>query len=164
MINNLVVFDETRNEAVVSSVEVAKNFDKEIRNVNRDICNLLKKDVNKIEQMFYEDVYFDSYGRSQKQFLMNRDGFSLLAMGFTGKKALEWKVKYIEAFNFLENEYRKKNDFLKMSLDNPDYAIAILNEYKSEKARRALAEAQIERDKPKVLFADTVSASLACQD
>jgi hypothetical protein len=33
---------------------------------------------------------------------MNRDGFSLLVMGFTGKKALEWKLKYIEAFNKME--------------------------------------------------------------
>ena len=36
------------------------------------------------------------------EYLMNRDGFSLLAMGFTGKKALEWKVKYIQAFNAME--------------------------------------------------------------
>ena len=38
---------------------------------------------------------------------MNRDGFSLLVMGFTGKKALEWKIKYIQAFNAMEEELRK---------------------------------------------------------
>ena len=39
-------------------------------------------------------------------FLMTRDGFALLAMGFTGKRALHWKLKYIEAFNAMENELR----------------------------------------------------------
>ena len=37
-------------------------------------------------------------------YLMNRDGFSLLAMGFTGKEAVEWKLKYIEAFNAMEQQ------------------------------------------------------------
>ena len=41
-------------------------------------------------------------------YLMNRDGFSLLVMGFTGKKALDWKLKYINAFNQMENYIREK--------------------------------------------------------
>ena len=41
-------------------------------------------------------------------FLMTRDGFALLAMGFTGKRALHWKLKYIEAFNAMENELRNR--------------------------------------------------------
>ena len=45
--------------------------------------------------MFIESYTPDSYGRQQKIYLMNRDGFSLLAMGFTGKEALSWKLKYI---------------------------------------------------------------------
>ena len=40
---------------------------------------------------------------------MNRDGFSLLVMGFTGKKALEWKIKYIQAFNAMEEELRNSS-------------------------------------------------------
>ena len=35
---------------------------------------------------------------------MDKDGFSLLVMGFTGKEALEWKIKYIKAFNAMEQE------------------------------------------------------------
>ena len=42
-------------------------------------------------------------------YLMNRDGFSLLVMGFTGKKALEWKLQYIKAFNQMENFIREKS-------------------------------------------------------
>lgn len=41
-------------------------------------------------------------------YIMNRDGFSLLAMGFTGKKALEWKLKYINAFNEMERQLRER--------------------------------------------------------
>ena len=40
---------------------------------------------------------------------MDRDGFSLLAMGFTGKKALEWKLKYIAAFNEMEERLKAAN-------------------------------------------------------
>jgi phage regulator Rha-like protein len=41
-------------------------------------------------------------GQFHRMYLMNRDGFSLLVMGFNGKKALEWKLKYIDAFNKME--------------------------------------------------------------
>ena len=41
-------------------------------------------------------------GQFHRMYFMNRDGFSLLVMGFTGKKALEWKLKYIKAFNQME--------------------------------------------------------------
>ena len=42
-------------------------------------------------------------------YLMNRDGFSLLVMGFTGREALEWKLQYIWAFNQMENFIREKS-------------------------------------------------------
>lgn len=47
-------------------------------------------------------------GERYAKYLMNRDGFSLLVMGFTGKKALEWKLKYIEAFNKMEAVINEK--------------------------------------------------------
>ena len=52
--------------------------------------------------MFIKSYYTDSMNRTQREYLMNRDGFALLAMGFTGKEALEWKLKYINAFNQME--------------------------------------------------------------
>ena len=59
-------------------------------------------DLLKNEEMFWLANYQDAYGRNQKLYRMNRDGFSLLVMGFTGRKALEWKLKYIHAFNEME--------------------------------------------------------------
>lgn len=57
--------------------------------------------------MFEEGDTPDSYGRPRKTYFMNRDGFTLLAMGFTGKEALQFKIKYIEAFNAMEAELTK---------------------------------------------------------
>ena len=48
-------------------------------------------------------------GQYHKMYLMNRDGFSLLVMGFTGKNALEWKLQYIKAFNQMERLIHEKN-------------------------------------------------------
>lgn len=51
------------------------------------------------------------------------------------------------------------SEVIEKTLSDPDYLIRLATNLKEEKAKRALAEAQIERNKPKVLFADTVSAS-----
>lgn len=53
-----------------------------------------------------EDTYINSRGRAYRQILMNRDGFTLLAMGFTGQKALQFKLQYIDAFNQMEDHIK----------------------------------------------------------
>ena len=58
--------------------------------------------------MFSQATTTDSYGRERRIYYMNRDGFSLLAMGFTGKKALQFKLKYIKAFNEMEKKQLKQ--------------------------------------------------------
>ncbi len=64
-------------------------------------------DSTEVENFFIESKYKDSKGEWRKCYLMTRDGFSLLVMGFTGQKALEWKLKYIEAFNYMEESIKK---------------------------------------------------------
>lgn len=100
-----------QNQIVTDSRSVAEHFGKQHYHVIRDIENLVnkteEKDVSKIGWMFQETTVPDSYGRQQKAYLMNRDGFSLLVMGFTGAKALEWKLKYIEAFNAMERKLKE---------------------------------------------------------
>lgn len=56
---------------------------------------------------FYQETTHQNRGKDYKAYLMNRDGFSLLAMGFTGKKALQWKLKYIQAFNEMEETLKQ---------------------------------------------------------
>ena len=55
-----------------------------------------------VGNMFAESTYVNKQGHEQPMFYMNRDGFTLLAMSFTGDKALQFKLKYIEAFNKME--------------------------------------------------------------
>lgn len=142
------------NQVVVDSKSVAENFGKSHRHVNRDIENLIQKDVSKTGHMFYEAETPDSYGRMQKSYYMNRDGFSLLVMGFTGKEAIEWKLKYIEAFN--EMEKKLKNPLALPNFSNPAEAARA---WADEFEKRKQAEQLIESQKPKVIFAEAVSAS-----
>lgn len=104
--NKLVVMKN--RQAVTTSTSLAENFNKRHDNVMRDIQNL-KKDVLNFEEMFFETTEPDSYGRERKVYLMNRDGFTLLAMGFTGKRAMEFKLKYIEAFNEMERQLQPQS-------------------------------------------------------
>lgn len=97
--NELVHIDN--QQVVTDSRSVAEHFGKRHDHVMRDI-EAYKKDVPNFGEMFHETTMPDSYGRQQKAYLMNCDGFSLLVMGFTGAKALEWKLKYINAFNAME--------------------------------------------------------------
>lgn len=89
------------NEAVCDSLEVAERFNKKHKTIIRNIETLAQNCAD-VKRFFYKLTYDDLYGREQPKYLMNRDGFSLLVMGFTGKEALVWKLKYIEAFNEME--------------------------------------------------------------
>lgn len=92
-------------QPVASSRDIAEHFEKRHDHVVRDI-DAFSKDVPNFGEMFFSVEIPDSYGRPQRAYLMNRDGFSLLVMGFTGKSALEWKLKYIDAFNRMEAQIK----------------------------------------------------------
>ena len=96
-----------RDEAVCSSLDVARSFGKRHDNVLRSIVGLLENEET--QKMFKKSNYVDSQNKQKyPMYLMNRDGFSLLVMGFTGKKALDWKLKYINAFNQMEKIIRER--------------------------------------------------------
>ena len=92
---------------LANSREIAKNFNKEHKNVVRAIENLTAQNCT-VKNMFIKDIFIHK-GNEYKMYWMNRDGFSLLVMGFTGEKALEWKLKYIEAFNKMEETLKQIN-------------------------------------------------------
>lgn len=142
------------NQVVVNSRDVAEHFGKRRDHVLRDIEELIRKDPPKIGEMFHRVETPDSYGRMQKSYYMNRDGFSLLVMGFTGKEAIEWKLKYIEAFS--EMEKKLKNPLALPNFSNPaEAARAWADEFEKRKQAEALNEA----NRPKVIFAEAVSTS-----
>lgn len=113
-------------KAVTSSIEAAEIFGKRHDHVMRDI-NSLKKDVPNFGEMFFEAETTDSYGRKQRIYYMNRDGFSLLVMGYTGKKAMQFKLKYIEAFNKME-AYIREQEAAKQLPQTPEGQIRLLLE------------------------------------
>lgn len=95
----------TDGQVVVSSRSVAENFGKEHKHVLQSVRDILV--AEKSATKFFGESKHEYRGQTFPEYLMNRDGFSLLVMGFTGKKALEWKIKYIQAFNAMEEELRK---------------------------------------------------------
>ena len=106
-----LVFKSNDGVAVTTSLKVAETFGKSHDNVLRDIRKALSGGVLKNEEtpMFEESTYINEQnGQEYPMFIMNRDGFTLLAMGFTGKKAMQFKIEYIAAFNAMEKELKKQ--------------------------------------------------------
>lgn len=100
------------DEAVCDSLQVAEKFGKQHSKVIRAIENLLEGIAKNGEtpQMFWKSFYIEEQnGQRYPKYIMNRDGFSLLVMGFTGRKALEWKLQYIKAFNQMESFIKEKS-------------------------------------------------------
>lgn len=101
---NLVIIQN--RQAVTTSLQVAESFEKRHDHVLRDIEMILGGLPNFGETpMFYESTYEHPQNKQQyRMYYMNRDGFTLLAMGFTGQKAMQYKLAYIQAFNEMERQ------------------------------------------------------------
>lgn len=91
------------DQVVTTSLVVSQIFEKRHSDVIRQIQKLILAN-ELLRWLFVSSNYIDEQGKSRVMFVMNRDGFSLLAMGFTGVKALEFKLAYINAFNEMERK------------------------------------------------------------
>ena len=106
---NDLVFKGQNDQVVTTSLKVAEVFEKEHKHVLDAVRRLMRSAENSaVIQMFQESAYLDEQGKERPMFIMNRDGFTLLAMGFNGKKALEFKIAYIDAFNKMEAELKSQ--------------------------------------------------------
>lgn len=133
MENQLINIANNNGLLTVGSVEVARHFEKQHKNVLQAIHDLVAEN-SAAKNMFIESTY-ENRGKQYPQYLITRDGFSLLVMGFTGKKALEWKLKYIEAFNKMETA-------LKQAIPTLDAAKAKELKIKEDRATAMLLNAQ----------------------
>lgn len=145
---------------LASSRDVAEKFGKRHDHILRDIESF-QKDIPNFGEMFFEDELPDKYGRNQKIYWMNRDGFSLLCMGFTGKKALEWKLKYIDAFNKMEEklksgDYLSEEEKLKLQLFSKDPLEVAAAHNRLVELATAPLKAENEILKPKAEYHDDV--------
>ena len=97
------------DEAMTDSLNVAESFGKRHTHVLDKIEQILSGDsAENSAQCFKLSHYKDASGKMNKKYLMNRDGFTFLVMGFTGKKADKWKWNYIKAFNSMESIIRER--------------------------------------------------------
>lgn len=145
--NELVIVHN--KQAVTTSLHVAEVFGKDHKHVLETISNLA---AEKSAAKFFAEATYDNRGKQYPMYYMNRDGFTLLAMGFTGKKALQFKIKYIQAFNSMETQIRT--------------GYAIPGSYAEALKLAANQAEKIEQQKqtiaiqaPKALFADAVATS-----
>ncbi|ACH81962.1 transcriptional regulator [Bacteroides phage B40-8] len=140
-----LVFKGESNQILTNSLLVAEKFGKDHKNVVRNIRSIIGG-ILKIEhtQLFVESVYVHPQnGQEYPMFIMNRDGFTLLAMGFTGEKALQFKLEYINAFNKMEKTLKEQSIVLPNFSDPAEAAIAWANEYREKQ------KAQIEAKEAK---------------
>lgn len=94
---------------VVTSFDVAETFDKEHKNVLADVRKLrLELSGAEFSALFYDGEYKASNGKKNPMYYMNRDGFTLLVMGYTGEKAMRFKMAYIKQFNAMEELLKGK--------------------------------------------------------
>lgn len=102
MSEKLVIMHD--RQAVTTSLQVAKTFGKDHRHVLDSIRGILSSAENSavLDGAFAGGIYTASNGKTNPMYYMNRDGFTLLAMGFTGEKAFAFKLDYIHAFNSME--------------------------------------------------------------
>ena len=115
---NLITRTED-GKLVVSSRQVAENFSKQHSHVLRTIKDKISGNpILDSEKYFIKSTYIDR-GKQYIEYLLTRDGFSFLVMGFTGAKADEWKLKYIEAFNAMERKLKEISKPDSYMIDDP---------------------------------------------
>ena len=113
VINDIKVeFELIHNQIFTNSLQVAEVFEKQHKNIIRDIRALPQDNFTELN--FELSDYKDGTGRTLPCYNLTRDAFSLLVMGFTGEKAYQWKVEFIKAFTLMEQKL--KDDEMKQAL------------------------------------------------
>lgn len=154
-----LVFKGESNQVLTNSLLVAEKFGKEHNKVIRDIQNLSCSDEFRAAN-FGVSSYISLQNKELPMYVMTKDGFSFLVMGYTGVKAGMFKEEYIKAFNKME-ETIKNGSFNVPKSFREALLLAAEQQEVIENQQKQIEEknAKIEADKPKVLFSEAVSAS-----
>lgn len=154
-----LVFKGESNQVLTNSLLVAEKFGKEHNKVIRDIQNLSCSDEFRAAN-FGVSSYISLQNKELPMYVMTKDGFSFLVMGYTGVKAGMFKEGYIKAFNKME-ETIKNGGFNVPKSFREALLLAAEQQEVIENQQKQIEEknAKIEADKPKVLFSEAVSAS-----
>lgn len=152
ILNNLVFIDN--NRVITDSLTVAETFNKRHDNVMKDIREIgCSKEFNLLN--FEEVEYQDSKNRTYTKYLITQDGFTLLAMGYTGQKAMEFKEKYIKEFRRMESQLNQ--------LTSPSYAIEDpierAKKWIEEQQKVQMLEQRVNEYEPKITYLDQILKS-----
>lgn len=151
--NDLINIENKDGLLLVSSREIAERFEKRHNDVVKVIeskINILTTENFVVKKYFIESSFFHN-GNEYKEILLTRDGFSFIALGFTGSKADVWRLRYIEAFNQMESEIKRINQ----PQGEEFMALAVLQAQKIIDSR----DAQLRDQRSKVLLAEAFTAS-----
>jgi Rha family phage regulatory protein len=119
-IRDLVKISQLGGESkpATTTVIISQLFDREHKNVVQAVQNLIK-DSGLTELNFKLSEYTDSTGRKLKMYILDETFTSLLLMGFTGKKAIKWKLAYIEEFQRMRKQQYKESRVVRTAFDDP---------------------------------------------
>lgn len=143
-----LVFRNQVGQPATSSLLVAETFGKMHKNVIQDIESLLVKAENlaltenqQVSEMFFKTEYETPLNngtdavKKNPMYFMNKDGFTLLVMGYTGQKAMEFKLKYINAFNKMEDQlkqgYQLQSEFIQQQTQLSQQIISVCDKLTS---------------------------------
>lgn len=151
-----IVIKSTKGNAVTTSLLVAEKFGKRHSDVMRAISDTIKQmPENECKRNFalwqHDIVQPNGGNRIEPYYMMTRDGFSLLVMGFTGAKAMAFKLEFIEAFNEMERKL--------VSPQLPSTYLDALKALVVSEEQKQLAEAKVNELEPKAEVYDLISNS-----
>ena len=128
-----LVFRGANDQAMTNSLLVAEKFGKNHRDVLESIRAILMTAENSaLLSMFIESTYYSSQNKELPMYVISRDGFTLLVMGFNGKDALSFKLEFMNAFNKMES-----------MLKSDDYILARSQEILNNRLQLATQQVQI---------------------
>lgn len=123
---------------------IAEKFEKNHRDVLRAVRDLVEANSEWGMRNFAQTPYVDvQNGQTYQMYEMTRDGYSMLVMGFTGKRAMDWKIKFLAAFNAMEARLRQS---AQIDLNDPAQLVPLLTSYAQ---RTQEAEAKVIEYRPK---------------
>ena len=149
-----LVFKSEKGTPITNSLLVAEKFGRRHSDVLRSIENVIEQSIENQAQRHYAlSEYQDITGKLNPMYVMTKDGFSVLVMGFTGEKALQFKWTFMEAFNKMEQTI-KSGGFQIPSTFKEALLLAVKQQELIEEKERLIAE-----QKPAVTFMNAVTGS-----
>ena len=137
---------------MADSRHIAEHFERQHKDVLKAVENMDCSEEFRERNFAHTPYVHPQNGQTYKMYQMTRDGFTFLVMGFTGKKAAEWKEKYIAAFNQMESAIKMREPMA--ALADPAILRQTLLTY-TEKVIEL--EAKIEEDAPKIEALERIS-------